>query len=110
MNKEWTIDIFTRNLKYYMKKFDKTQKEMASLVGVSAPTFHDWLNGNKMPRMKNVQKLADCFGIALSDLIEDKEPKELSMTGPRAELISKLSDLDDSQIELLNQMVDNMKK
>ena len=27
MNKEWTIDIFTRNLKYYMKKFDKTQKE-----------------------------------------------------------------------------------
>lgn len=22
MNKEWTIDIFTRNLKYYMKKFN----------------------------------------------------------------------------------------
>ena len=110
MNKEWTIDIFTRNLKYYMKKFNKTQKEMASLVGVSAHTNHDWLNGKKMTRMKKVQKLADCIGIALSDLFEDMEPKELSMTGPRADLISKLSDLNDSQIELLNQIVDNMKK
>ena len=39
-----------------------------------------------------------------------EEEQEQNASGPRAELISKLSDLDDSQIELLNQMVDNMKK
>lgn len=72
MKKEWTIDTFTKNLKFYMDKFEKNQKEMAEIVGVSAPTFHDWLKGKKMPRMKNVQKLADYFGVSLSDLIEDK--------------------------------------
>ena len=76
MNKEWTVDIFTQNLQRYMDKFGKNQKEMAEIVGVSPPTFHDWLKGKKMPRMKNVQKLADYFGIALSDLIEDKTTDE----------------------------------
>ena len=59
-----------------MDKFGKNQKEMAEIVGVSPPTFHDWLKGKKMPRMKNVQKLADYFGITLSDLIEDKTTDE----------------------------------
>lgn len=76
MNKEWTVDIFTQNLQRYMDKFGKNQKEMAEIVGVSPPTFHDWLKGKKMPRMKNVKKLADYFGIALSDLIEDKTTDE----------------------------------
>lgn len=76
MNKEWTMEIFTQNLQRYMDKFGKNQKEMAEIVGVSPPTFHDWLKGKKMPRMKNVQKLADYFGIALSDLIEDKTTDE----------------------------------
>lgn len=77
MKKEWTIDIFTKNLKHYMEQFDKNQKEMADIVGVSAPTFHDWLKGKKMPRMNNVQKLADYFGVGLSDLIEEKVTPEI---------------------------------
>ena len=72
MDKEWSIDIFTKNLKIYMEQFGKNQKEMAAIVGVSPPTFHDWLKGKKMPRMNNVQKLADYFGVKLSDLIEAK--------------------------------------
>ena len=39
MNKEWSIDIFTKNLKMYMEQFGKNQKEMAAIVGVSPPTF-----------------------------------------------------------------------
>lgn len=76
MNSEWSIDIFTKNLKKYMEQSGKNQKEMAAIIGVSAPTFHDWLKGNKMPRMANVQKLADHFGINLSDLIEEKMTEE----------------------------------
>lgn len=48
----------------------KESEEMAAIVGVSPPTFHNWLKGKKMPRMNNVQKLADYFGVKLSDLIE----------------------------------------
>lgn len=55
MDKEWSIDIFTKNLKMYMEQFGKNQKEMAAIVGGDTPTFHDWLKGKKMPRMNNVQ-------------------------------------------------------
>lgn len=73
METDWSKDIFAKNLKMYMAQAEKNQKEMADIVGVSAPTFHAWLNAKKMPRMDKVQKLADYFGIKKSDLIERKE-------------------------------------
>ena len=33
MNKEWSIYIFTKNLKMYMEQLGKNQKEMAAIVG-----------------------------------------------------------------------------
>ena len=53
MNKEWSTDIFTKNLKMYMEQFGKNQKEMAAIVGVSPPTFHDWLISTKIKYKKN---------------------------------------------------------
>lgn len=76
MNSEWDIKIFTDNFYKYMKLSGKTQKEVANALGVSAPTVHDWLKGKKMPKMHNVQKLADLFGVKLSDLVEAKVTKE----------------------------------
>lgn len=76
MNSEWDIKIFTDSFYKYMKLSGKTQKEVANALGVSAPTVHDWLKGKKMPKMHNVQKLADLFGVKLSDLVEAKVTKE----------------------------------
>ena len=79
MKAEWSKDVFAKNLKYYMEKSGKNQKEMAALVGVSAPTFNEWLKGKKFPRIDKIEKLAQYFGILKSDLIEDKgaEHKEM---------------------------------
>lgn len=77
MKNEWDIKIFTDNFDKYMKLSGKNQKEVAAAVGVSAPTVNDWLKGKKMPKMPNVQKLADCFGVKLSDLVEKKVTKEM---------------------------------
>ena len=77
MKNEWDIKIFTDNFDKYMKLSGKNQKEIAAAVGVSAPTVNDWLKGKKMPKMTNVQKLADCFGVKLSDLVEKKVTKEM---------------------------------
>lgn len=75
MKNEWDIKIFTDNFAKQMKRVDKNQKEVADALGVSAPTVHDWLKGKKMPKMTNVQKLADYFGVNLSDLVELKGDK-----------------------------------
>lgn len=72
MNNEWSKEVFAKNLRYYMEKSGKNQKEMAEIIGVSAPTFNEWLKAKKFPRIDKIEKLAQYFGILKSDLIEEK--------------------------------------
>ena len=65
-------ETFCKNLSRILKERKMTQRDFAKAVGVSAATANEWLKGKKMPRMNNVQKLADYFGVKLSDLIEEK--------------------------------------
>ena len=76
MSSEWSKEVFAKNLRWYMEKAEKNQKEMAEIVGVSAPTFNEWLKGKKYPRIDKIEKLAQYFGILKSDLIEDKKEEQ----------------------------------
>lgn len=69
---EWSKDVFAKNLRKYMEASGKNQKEMAEIVGVSAPTFNEWLKGKKFPRIDKIETMAIYFGILKSDLIEEK--------------------------------------
>lgn len=75
----WSKEVFARNLRSYMESRGKTQKELAEIVGVSAPTMHDWLNARKYPRIDKIEILADYFGILKSDLIEEKTEEHREM-------------------------------
>ena len=77
----WSNDIFARNLQYYIERSGRTQREVAEVIGVSAPTFNEWIKGKKMPRMGKIEKLAQYFGCEKSDLIEDKEKKPIEYDG-----------------------------
>lgn len=76
MNSEWSKETLAKNLKLYMEKTGKTQKELAKVAGVSEPTFSYWINAIKYPRIDKIQALADYFGILKSDLIEEKPKSE----------------------------------
>ena len=79
-------EIFSRNLLIYMRRFGKSQREMAEIVGVSPSTFNEWVNARKYPRIDKIEILSNYFGILKSDLIEDKtnekedSPDKLSLT------------------------------
>lgn len=73
---QWSKEVFARNLKMYMERAGKSQKEMAEIVGVSTPTFSDYINAKKYPRIDKIDILADYFGILKSDLIEEKMTEE----------------------------------
>ena len=75
----WSKEVFAKNLRYYMESRGKNQKEMAEIIGVSAPTMNDWLKGKKYPRIDKIEILADYFGILKSDLIEEKTEKHFEM-------------------------------
>lgn len=72
-------EIMAKNLIRYVTRSGKTQKELASIVGVAPSTFNDWLRAKKYPRIDKIEILADYFGILKSDLIEEKgaEYKEM---------------------------------
>ena len=66
-------------LRYYMDSLGKTQKELAEIVGVSAPTVNDWLKAKKYPRIDKIEIMSNYFGILKSDLIEEKSEEHREM-------------------------------
>lgn len=75
----WSKEVFAKNLRFYMESRGKTQKELANIVGVSAPTMNEWLKAKKYPRIDKIDILADYFGILKSDLIEEKSNEHREM-------------------------------
>lgn len=69
----WSKEVLAKNLQRYLSEREKSQKELAAIVGVSAPTVNEWLKAKKYPRIDKIEKMANYFGVLKSDLIEDKE-------------------------------------
>lgn len=75
----WSKEVFAQNLRYYMESSGKNQKELAEIVGVSAPTVNEWLKAKKYPRIDKIEILSNYFGILKSDLIEEKTEEHRGM-------------------------------
>ena len=71
--------IFGRNLSRYVDESGKDQKDIAKELGYPATTFNTWCVGKIIPGMGKVQKIADYFGIAKSDLLDDKYSVEVAI-------------------------------
>ena len=64
-------EIFSKNLKKYMRLKDKRQQDFIKDLGVSSSTISMWVNGKRLPRMGRVQQIADYLGIETTDLLEE---------------------------------------
>jgi repressor LexA len=107
-----------RNLKYYIDRSGKSQKEIAELIEVAPSTFNAWVKGVKYQRIDSIEKLANLFGILKSELIEDRaemQKKNDALTDivirlrgddEFLSLVAKLHTLDKSKIKGVNQMLD----
>lgn len=65
--------IFSKKLKYYMNKYEKTQSDLVNDLGFNKSTVSTWINGVKIPRMDKIDALCNYFHIRRSDLLEDKD-------------------------------------
>lgn len=74
--------IFARNLKKYMEMFNKDRNDMVKALGFKYTTFNDWYNGKTYPRIDNIEKIANYFGIAKADLIEDVDESDRTSKYP----------------------------
>lgn len=92
MSDELQKKIFAKNLRHYLDRENKTQKEVADAIGVSPQTFNTWLQMVALPRMGKVQALADYFGINKSDLLEEKDSNSLS-SSDRKDIAKNLDEM-----------------
>lgn len=65
-------EIMSKNIQFYMKKFEKSRYDMCSALGVKYTTFTDWVKGNTYPRIDKIELMANYFGISKSDLVEEQ--------------------------------------
>ena len=115
----WSREVFANNLKNYLEKAGKTQKELSEIVGVSSATVNEWCKAKKYPRIDKIEIIADYFGIQKSDLIENKMTPEKEKDNDiladiiiRARvdkkfftIIQSIYDLDAGQLDSVEQML-----
>ena len=111
-------EVFARNLKRFVDMSGKDRKEISKALGLPYSTLTDWMNGNKYPRINNIEKLAVYFGVSKSDLIEDFEAKKkdndklttiivkLRMNSDLLEVTDKIVSLDKAQVDSLKRLLD----
>lgn len=96
-----------------------SQKELASIVGVTAPAVTMWESGVRFPRGKALSRLAKALGVSQSYLLDDSEAAELpevsteSHPKTRQELIGDivvaLAAFDESQLTDVASFISNHK-
>ena len=108
----------SKNLKKYIAKSGKDRGEIAAELNISYSTLTDWVNGNKYPRINNIEKLAAYFKVSKSDLIEDFDEikkdnvvlatiiVKLRTSKELLQVVEKLLSLDKAKLESLNRFLD----
>lgn len=72
MTDEEQKKIFSSNLRYYVARSGKQQKEIASDLKVNQKTFNGWCTGLSIPKTGKIQAIAEYFKIGKTDLLDDK--------------------------------------
>ena len=97
-------EIFAKNLKWYLERTGKTQKEIAQFLEVNPSSVNDWIKAKKYPRIDKIELLSIYFGILKSDLIEEKG---MNKTLPQ---VQTLTEGETMLLELFRQIPEDAQK
>lgn len=116
MNKEISSrEVFPRKLKYYCDLTGKTRKEICAALDIKYPTFCDWCQGKKYPRVDKIDMLAQYFSTMLgvevrySDLTEDKKEQPAGageLSPKRKAFLDRVMKMSDEELDRLEQILD----
>jgi transcriptional regulator with XRE-family HTH domain len=111
-------EVFASNLKKYIAMSGKDRKLIAEELEFPYSTLTDWVNARKYPRISNIEKLAEYFGVTKSELIEDLEKKKkdndilstiivkLRTNKDMLDVVEKIMSLDKARLESLKRLLD----
>ena len=59
-------------VKQLMEKRNMTAYAISKRTGISQAAIGQWLNGKNGASVTSLQKLAECFGVPINELLEDE--------------------------------------
>lgn len=77
------------NIKTLRKNYSLTQGQLGEIAGVTDKAVSTWENGVAVPRMSVAKKIADYFGISLSEILEESDVDEKYDVDPKALALAK---------------------
>lgn len=101
-------EVMAKNLRYYVERSGRTQREICEILGVAPSTFNDWMKAKKYPRIDKIEMLARLFHILKSDLIEEK-PEDFKEMQKKNDILSDIVLKMNEDMELLD-MVEALSK
>lgn len=82
----------------------ETQEQVAERAGVSYVSLSRYENGQRMPKMDILMKLADHYGISVDELMREETKKEAAERGNREKIMTlfeAIHDLTDEEADFL---------
>lgn len=61
-----------QKIKQLMKDQNMTAYTLSKKTGISQAAIGQWLNGKNGASVTSLQKLADCFGVSIGELIKEE--------------------------------------
>lgn len=90
---------FSEKLKNIRREKGFSQKEIAEKLGVSQPSYAQYENGKRKPKIETLRRIASALGVGLEDFMSEAE---LSLFESMAQLYLK-SDDDIEELESLDE-------
>lgn len=69
--------VFARNLKHFIVLSGKEQKQICADLGMPESSMSDYVRGKSIPRYRTVERIADYFGVKMSDMMLENAPDNL---------------------------------
>lgn len=95
---------FSSNLRRLIKEYGCQKKDLALSLRVSPTVVSNWLrgseNGGYYPHRKNLQNIADYFGISVNELLSSNPKKEESIEYWKEQCRAMQSEIDNLKQQL----------
>ena len=104
--KEDQANIIGRNIDRLLYENRTTQAELAEAIGLSASAVGKWVLGHGAPRMGNVQKIANYFGVTVSDIVTDTSKSSKRTMSDKSFLLDRIESASAADLRKIRQIME----
>lgn len=102
--------IISQNIKRLAFEAGKTQTDISNDLGINKSTLSCWMNGVRIPKMKNIDVLCRYFGVKRSDIMDEKRNNSISdyypLTDEEKKMILAFRVSDETTKDIIRKILD----